>query len=674
VLDFVVGEIQELPVTCQRALTIAAGIGARVDESILNLVISDGSSWDVLAPALEHGLLEYGGKERHYRFVHDRIQQAAYSLLPQQDRAAFHLEVGQQLWKGTIKRADLNNILFVLVGQMNLGISLIEDKPREQYELAALNLRAAKRAVSFSAFGAAAEYLHMGIALLKGKNHWRDQYELSLDLFNSAAEVDYSLANFEKTEHMIQQVLSNARTFPDQVRAYTGQVYLLGAQNKMEDAMDLGFITLKRLGESFPKKASTVNVFVDILRTKRMLRKKSNKDVLNLPLMQDPEKTAAMKLLNLMLTYAYLVNPGFFPLLTFRMIQLTMRHGICAISSIGFGVYGALLIGAMGEIKEGFRYGRLGLEVLDKFNADEWIPRMYSIYFSMVDHWTQPLSASLDPFVEGYRIGMETGDIEYGLMSANFYCTYAIHHGLPLSKVESELRYYCAQMETYKQEVLLILIIPTLQLVLNLRGQSDDPLIMTGEMMDQEAMLREAAETNNTTQICSIHNSRLFLACLFGDFEVAQDAVTKSWNVEEEMIALYDVIVYHTFAGLVAASLARRSKRRTHVSQLRKHLKKVARWAKHSPKNNLHKQWLLEAELAALLGDTTGASRLFRSSIEEARKSGFVQMQAIANERAGLFLRHCGDAAAAEPFYEQARWCYLEWGCTAKADRLLYTY
>ena len=673
VVDFVVRKMQRLPLTCQNALTALAGTGVELEESILQLLL-DENPREVFEPALQEGFLEYNSDEKLYRFVHDRIQEAAYSLLAEEERNDFHLKLGRRLWKRA-KKTDLKTkVLFVIVGQMNSGTRRLVDNPREQYDLAALNLRAAKRVVSASAFGAGAAYLQKSLELLEGKNHWYDEYELCLDLFNVAAEVEYCLGNFQSTENLVLEVIRHATTFHDQLRAYATLVYLRGAQNRMEEAMSIGLDTLKRLGQSFPKKVTFVNIFVDLMRTKLLLRKRRTSDLLRLPLLKDPEKIAAMQLMNLMLMYAYFVRPELMPFLAFRMVHLTIRSGLCAIASVGFTTYGLVLLGALGEIEEGHRYGRLGLTICDNFESKEWIPRLHLLFYGLLDHWINPLSEGLTPLVEAYRLGLVTGDIEYAMMDANMSCMYALQLGLPLEPLESEMRNYCAEMETYGQNTALFMTIPTLQTVLNLRGQAVDPCLLTGEMMDSEKFLKSAKEAKNTAQLCSIYSLQLSLAVLFGEFQFAMDMAEKSSNVEEELMCLYDVVAYHINVGLVAASMAQRTGRRKYRARVRRHLNKIRKWAKYSPTNNLHKKLLLEAEVAALERNVELASRLFRESIEEARISGFVNMQAIANERAALCLHNYGDKATAESFYEEANALYRSWGALAKVDRLIYQY
>ena len=84
------------------------------------------------------------------RFPHDRVQEAAYSLVPESDRAGLHLEIGRRLWART-PPAERAERTFEIATQLNHGASLIASR-EERESVAEINLSAGKRAKDSAAY------------------------------------------------------------------------------------------------------------------------------------------------------------------------------------------------------------------------------------------------------------------------------------------------------------------------------------------------------------------------------------------------------------------------------------------------------------------------------------------------------------------------------------------
>lgn len=231
-------QMERLEPQVQEMLMVASCIGAEFDEYLLHDVLNPSQVAETLATALTKGLILVDRHAAGYRFTHDKVQQAAYSLIPEEDRDTFHLTIGRQLWKNlSAEEIDMN--IFLVVNQLSRGIHLVEDQD-ELYGITMLCLRAGEKATLSSDFATAAEYLGFGIELL-GSRGWRDQYDLSLNLYNAAAEAEYCTAKFDRMDRLTDQVLLHARSFHDKLRAYTTQVYSLGARQQLQEAIDMGF-------------------------------------------------------------------------------------------------------------------------------------------------------------------------------------------------------------------------------------------------------------------------------------------------------------------------------------------------------------------------------------------------------------------------------------------------
>jgi predicted ATPase len=273
-----------------------------------------------------------GLTERHgWKYTHDMIHHSVYSLIDEPHRAAFHLHVGRKLWASATASDTHDSIalnVFVIVNQLKKGMGLLIDE-EERYRMALLCLQAGEKSILGSGFQVAASYLNLAVDLL-GRRHWRDQYHLSLDLFNAAAEVEYCNANFSRMDYYLEEVLKNARCFRNKLQAYTTKIYSLGTRGDMHHAIDLGLDVLKTLGESFPKKTpGLVRILFEYAKTKRMLNKfPKEDDILNLPSMVNDDKLAAARLLTLLFHYAMNCQPELAVLIAFRNLQIVLTNGL----------------------------------------------------------------------------------------------------------------------------------------------------------------------------------------------------------------------------------------------------------------------------------------------------------------------------------------------------------
>jgi predicted ATPase len=341
VSDLLKAKINDLPADVQETLKIASCLGSRIEQFLLQKIVT-GDISSHLNMASAKGLLTFDISDGAFAFAHDGIQQVTYSLIPADDKVSFHLMIGRKLWRRLDDR-ELEAYLFVILRQLMLGDRLVTDQ-NERTATASLCLLAGEKAVGLSNFETASVYLRHGIILL-GPRQWRDSYFRSLQLHNAAAEVSYCTAHFDDVEKYVDAVLLNARSFQDTLHARSTHIYALGSRGRTEEAIENGLTTLRHLGEKLPSNPSVAQLLFSMWRTKRLLRNRSNAAILRLPAMTDVEKVAAMQILNLIYFSAHVARPLLAGVVAARMIRLTMTHGVCVVSSVGFGFYAMQLCG-----------------------------------------------------------------------------------------------------------------------------------------------------------------------------------------------------------------------------------------------------------------------------------------------------------------------------------------
>jgi predicted ATPase len=409
VLQLLSADIRKLTEQVQQMLQVAACLGSKFKEHHLQIIISSEVE-PALATAEEKNIVFVDSESGLCNWVHDRWQQAAYNLITESAKAQFHLQIGRLLWNGLPAEEQGGENLFLIVNQILKGAQLITDDEERQIA-SVLCLQAGEMAAKASAFEVAALYVDQGLVLLN-RRHWRDQYDLSLRLYNAAAEMEYCKGRFDKVIVITGEILWNARSFEDRLQAYTTQVYAFGTKGNIGKSLDIGLSVLKQLGVAFPRNARVWHVIIEFMKTKNVLKGKSDSDILNLPLVSDTRKVAAMNLMNLLFLYAKMTKWNLCAMMALQMVRTTVQEGLTGASCAPcFSFYGSILCW-LGDIDEGFRCAQLSLMILKKFNTKEWIPRVAGTVFGVIRPWKVPLRDCLPGLFDAHRLASQSGDFE----------------------------------------------------------------------------------------------------------------------------------------------------------------------------------------------------------------------------------------------------------------------
>jgi len=303
-----------------------------------------------------------------WSFAHDRFQQASYSLIPESDRAAFHLAVGRTL-RNFMSTEELEKYMSLVASQFILGANLIS-RPDERVHTASLCLQAGKKQAALSNFEGASRFFDTSLSLLP-EDRWTSNYNLCLELYDASAEVCYVLADFERLDMLTAEVCKQSKNFGDTIQSYTTHVYSLGSRNMLPDAIEEGLLVLEKLGERFPQKVNRVMVLILAWGTRRKLSRLSDRHLLYLPEMTDRRKLAAQRLLNLLFSYMYLSGDKTrATFLTIRSVQLILKYGASSMSSLSLANLASFFCG-IGDIERGYRLGQVAASMLERFNARE---------------------------------------------------------------------------------------------------------------------------------------------------------------------------------------------------------------------------------------------------------------------------------------------------------------
>ncbi|MEH1790067.1 MAG: GAF domain-containing protein, partial [Nostoc sp.] len=605
-----------------------------------------------------------------YKFLHDRVQQAAYSLIPNDQKQATHLKIGQLLLNNAPVTEQKEN-LFEIVNQLNIGKSLII-QPEAQIELAQLNLNAAEKARDATAYSAALDYATTGIALLNSHN-WQTHYNLTLALHELATEAAYLSVNFEQIEKWADIVLQQAKTAVDKMKVYAVKVQGYMAQVKKLEAVKIGLEALELVGVSLPKSPQPSDIQQAITQTVSNLQGKKIEDLINLPLMTDVEKLAATQMLASMFTPTYQAAPALLPLVTCELMNLSISYGNSPFSTPGYVFYGMLLNSVFQDIESSYQFGKLAINLAEQFNSLEIKTHIFHLVGSFSIHGKAHIRETLPILWDSYESGVECGSFEYAGISGMVRYKYAYFMGQELTALAREMAFVRDALARIKQENALGCHQITQQSVLNLLNPSGNTCSLRGEVYNEETRLPLMKQVNDRTEVTYLYLNKLILCYLLGEYQQAQENSLESEQYLDGVQGMMSVPVFHFYDSLTHLAIypsVPDSQQEDILSRVTKNQEKMKLWSDHAPMNFQHKFDLVAAEQFRILGNKTEAIEYYDLAISGAKANEYIQEEALANELAAKFYLDWGRQRIAVDYMIEAYYGYARWGAKAKVADL----
>ncbi|MEH2023114.1 trifunctional serine/threonine-protein kinase/ATP-binding protein/sensor histidine kinase [Nostoc sp.] len=699
VVEFMALQLQKLPSSTQNVLKLAACIGNQFDLETL-AIVSEKLELETatnLWRALQEGLILpisdvykfYQGEDRQesilagenshkkiakYRFLHDRVQQAAYSLIPDQQKTATHLKIGRLLLQN-FSEIELEEKVFDIVGHLNLGQKLIT-QPKEQEELAQLNLKAGVKARNATAYGAARVYLQTGIELLQ-PDSWQHQYELALNLHVAATEASYLNGDFEQMQQQVDLVLQEAQTILDKVKIYEIQIAAQTARSQILAAIAVGTEVLSQLGVDLPDATDAAQIGKALQELNQQLEGREIAGLIDLPVMSDPTAIAAMSLLGMLFAPVFLATPSLMPFFSATMVRLSLQFGNAPASTAGYVIHGMVLCAFLGEVETGYEFGRLSLLLVERLNVQSMKCFTHALFGAFIQHYQEALRAVLPIQKEGYTAGMETGDFLYAGYGIQAYSHTGLFAGVDLDTLSAELAAYSAALAQAKQDSSRIYLEITQQTVQNLRESVSQPHLLIGQFYDETVMLPKHQQDNDLTGIAFAYTYKLQLAYTYGNYPAALNYITQLKSYLMAASGTVQIPVFHFYAALTHLALLPSQPEPEQgelLTQAVTHQTILHQWAKDAPMNNLHKWYLVEAEKHRVLGEKAAAIDCYDQAITLAKDNQFINEEALAHELAAKFYLDWGKKQFAQIYLTNAYYAYARWGAKAKVADLEQRY
>jgi PAS domain S-box-containing protein len=645
---------------------VAEGLLIPLDEDYKSLVMLEDS---VLSPE-QMSAMDDATEGAVFKFAHDRIQQAAYSLIEPDRRNAIHAHIGRLLLANTPPEA-LPEALFDIVNQLNHGTAFV-DQLAEKLELARLNLLAGRRAQSATAYASALRYLHVGMKLLPAAA-WQTAYELTLELYVTATETAFLNGDFALMEAYADVVIRNARTLPDQATVAESRIRAYSVQSRQAQAITIALQFLQQLGLTFPEEPTQADIGQGFGQLQSRLAQTTIPNLVDLPAMTDPTQLAAMRIITATAPPAYQSNQSLLLLLIFKQIELSLNYGNTGESITGYATYGLILCGVFDDVETGYQFGQLALNLADRLNDKATRCITVQLHYTFIHHWKHHVSESFQPLLVAYQHGLETGVLQYAAISAHVYTYYAYLIGRELGSVEQELAAFAQAIARLNQA-------PTLnwqkvfrQAALNLLGQASDPRQLVGSAFDETVSLSQLEQGNDILVLFLIYYNKLMLCYLFQDYSQARTHADQAARYIHGNVAVFGVAIFYLYDSLTLLAAypdTTEAEQPAMLERVAANQAKMQHWAEHAPMNYLHKWYLVAAEQARVLRQEAEAGTFYDQAIELAKMYEYTNEEALAYELAGQFYLARGRTRLAAFYLRDAHYAYQRWGAAAKVRNL----
>lgn len=615
-------------------------------------------------------LITTEGKTRTLRFQHDRVQQAAYSLTPPEERKVIHYKIGKILLSNKNEQ-NRDDKIFDIAFQINHAFDLIKD-PKEKLEYSRLNLMAGEKAMKAVAYRTAIEFLRYGLNFLPNER-WKFNYDLAFPLQLHLAECSFLTGEYEQAQELFQHTLRHAISDQEKITIYVLRIKLYISTTQYEEAIQNGRLALNLLGVDLPKNISKISILKELLKVKWNLFGRDSISILNMPIIEDPIQTQIINIMFLLIAPAYLSTKDLYAYIVLKGLNMSLNWGNCPNTSYYFGAYGIILNILFKDLKGSAEYGKIALDLSQRFSDQSAIPATKFLVGAFIIPLHKHIRYSIEILKSGFEIGITVGDFIYGVYALAQLMSNQYLSGKNLHELYTSLQEYKDFVSKIKAHNRGYMFIGAHQMILALTGKTHHPSMMGSDTFNEEEFFKSLEENNFPLSLFFVYVFKMQLTFLFERYEETIEVGKKAEaianavkghpiNIEKDF--------YYSLAICQLASERRDESVTALLKEVRPCLKRMKKFAASCPENYLHKYLLIKAEMSRLEGEKEKTIELYDKAIDSARENDYIQNEAIANELFAKFWLAQNKLNLAKQYIVEAHYDYYCWGADAKVKEL----
>lgn len=677
VVQFMIDKIDRLPIETQHVLQWAACVGNRFNVNILSK-ISNNTLEELLT--ILQGILKEGfiiALEKSYtcllyQFSHDRIQQAAYSLVDEKQKKLIHMKLARMILNEAGETKS-NEILFDIVNHFNMGSELSEtDIPiHERIQIANLNLSAAKTAKLSAAFEPALRYIEHALRYTDDET-WTTNYDLIFELYSQGTEIAYLNTKFDLMERYAAIAIEHARDIADECTIIQTKARAYVIQTKQQLALDTILEAYSRIGVHYPQHPNTLHILLAIMKIKFKLIGKKIPDLINLPVLTDRNVIMNVELQSIIVSASYQTRPKLFPLFLCNSTLLFL-NGHAKQTAFSYTGWGMILTGPVGDIESGYQFGELGLKLLDKLNQESTKTQVVFVNYAFIKHWKDDIHSLLPKLKENFEQGLDRGEPEYACYSIFFYIFCSYLSGASLAELIPQIKEYEHRVKKMHQINTFQYISILHQIILELVESSEDQDLLKSSKLEENHILQNCIKAEDHSGLFFYHLNKLILYYMYEQYTDALKELEFCEKYYNKTMISFSIPAFHFYKALTLLAVFQSQSYLNKIkitSTIRTILKKLKHWTQFAPSNNAQKYFLVQAEWAHVRGQIKKAERFYDQAIDAAQRNKFLNEEALANELAARFYSSQRKRRIAKGFLQDAYYCYQHWGASAKAAKL----
>jgi PAS domain S-box-containing protein len=672
VVDLMVEKLNRLSVKTQKALQLFACIGNSAEDVLLETAY-EGLGKDLhddIWEAVRNGLVFR--TEGAYRFLHDRVQEAAYSLIPEVARRRAHLQIGRLLASRT-EPAEIEGRAFEIVNQLNRGSHLITS-PVERTQVAGLNLIAGRRARLSTAYASAIEYLTAGRALLT-EGDWKHNYELIFGIEYQLAECELLTASTAAAEQRLSLLAGYAERVQDIAAVARLRLTLYTTLDRTDRGVEVCLEYLRRGGTDWSPHPTRDQAQREYDKIWSQLGSRSIESIVELPLMTDPDALAELEVLTEMVTTAEFTDENLLLLVICRMVNLSLEHGNSDGSCFAYIYLGMIAGERFGSYGIGVRLGRLGYDLVEQRGLRRFQARTYLSLGDLVIPWTKHVRTARDLIHRAFDTANQIGDLTFAAYSCFSLNANLLATGDPLVDTHREAEKGLEFVQRTRFGLVIDTITAQLYLIRTLRGLTSKFGCFNDAHFDEHRFERHLTDDPRLAFAeCRYWIRKLQARFLAADYAAAIQASSNAQGLLwTSRFTLFEGAEYEFYSALSHAAVwdsAKADERQHHFKAVTAHHKQLGVWAANCPENFVTRVALVSAEIARIEGRDLDAMHFYEQAIRCAQENGFIHIEGVANEAAARFYLARGFERIASAYLREARYCYLRWEATGKVRQL----